>query len=74
MPTKITKRQGEDYVHSYRLQTTALEKSPAFNLSEEDPLVYSQEDLEGYNPNREWPDLDLPTAAEPQALQLYLQR
>ena len=23
--------------------------------------------MEGYNPNREWPDLDLPTASEPQA-------
>ena len=54
-------------MHSYRLQVAALQKSPAFNLSEEDPLLYSQEDLEGYNPAREWPDEDLPTAAIPQS-------
>ena len=29
--------------------------------------MYTNEDLEGYNPSREWPEEDLPKAPEPQA-------
>ena len=44
----------------------AFQKSPKFVLAKEDPAVYTNEDLEGYNPSREWPDEDLPKAPEPQ--------
>ena len=67
VPTQITTRQGVDLVHRYPLEAAALQKSPRFVLAREDPAVYTNEDLEGYNPSREWPEEDLPKAPEPQA-------
>ena len=67
MPTQITTRQGVDLVHRYPLEAVAFQKSPKFILSKEDPAVYTNEDMEGYNPSREWPEEELLKAPEPQA-------
>ena len=67
VPTHMTTKQGVDLVHRYPLEAAAFQKSPKFVLAREDPAVYTNEDLEGYNPSREWPEEDLPTAPEPQA-------
>ena len=42
-----------------------------FDLTKEDPKIYSEEDLVGYNPEREWKDIPLPqpSAAEAQTVQ-----
>ena len=63
----MSTRQGVDLVHRYPLEVAAFQKSPKFILSTEDPAVYTNEDMEGYNPSREWPEEDLPKAPEPQA-------
>ena len=53
-------KEGIDKVYPHTLECAPLQKSPKFDLSKEDPRVYSEEDLVGYNPAREWPNIPLP--------------
>ena len=41
--------------------------SPRFDLRKEDPQVYLNEDREGYNPKRRWPNVPLPSTTAPSA-------
>ena len=52
---------NEETIDTVRLACLALEKSPNWQLSEEDPRVYLREDREGYNPIRQWPGEPLPS-------------
>ena len=74
VPTQISTRDGVDLVHRYPLEAAAFQKSPKFVLAKEDPAVYTNEDLEGYNPSREWPEEDLPKAPEPQTRSYFFSR
>ena len=59
---------GENEVYelyTHALECQPLEKSRKFVLSKEDPQLYSNEDLTGFQPDREWPDIPLP-ALKPQ--------
>ena len=48
-------------LYTHALECQPLEKSPKFVLSKEDSQLYSNEDLSGFQPGREWPDIPLPT-------------
>ena len=60
-----------DRVYTHALECAPLQKSKKFDLTKEDPKIYSEEDLVGYNPEREWKDILLPqpSAAEAQTVQ-----
>ena len=47
-------------LYTHALECQPLEKSPKFILSKEDPQLYSNEDLTGFQPEREWPEIPLP--------------
>ena len=52
--------QGE-MVDTYALSCEDLEPSENWTLEGEDPVVYlTEEDREGYNPQRQWPDKPFP--------------
>ena len=60
-----TRRLGPDNVYqvfTHPLECAPLKKSPNFDLSKEDPQLYANEDLSGFNPDREWEDVPLPVA------------
>ena len=61
-----TSRQlGADDVYevfTHPLECAPLKKSATFDLSKEDPQLYANEDLSGFNPDREWKDIPLPVA------------
>ena len=60
-----TRRLGPDNVYqvfTHPLECAPLKKSPKFDLSKEDPQLYANEDLSGFNPDREWEDVPLPVA------------
>ena len=63
-------RDGVDRIYTHALEC-ALQKSKQFDLSKEDPKTYSEEDLVGYSPDREWKDIPLPqpSAAAAQTVQ-----
>ena len=52
-------------IYTHALECQPLQKSPKFVLNKEDPQLYSNEDLSGFHPSREWPDIPLP-ALKPQ--------
>ena len=56
---------GENELYTHALECQPLEKSPTFVLSKEDPQLYSNEDMSGFQPGREWPEIPLP-ALKPQ--------
>ena len=47
-------------LYTHALECQPLEKSNKFILSKEDPQLYSNEDLTGFQPEREWPEIPLP--------------
>ena len=49
-------------MYTHPLECAPLLKSSRFDLTKEDPQLYANEDLEGYFPSREWPDIPLPKA------------
>ena len=58
--------ENETYeLYTHALECQPLEKSPKFVLNKEDPQLYSNEDLSGFQPGREWPEIPLP-ALKPQ--------
>ena len=61
---------GPDKIYTHALECASLQKSAKFDLTKEDPAVYANEDLVGYNPGREW-DTPLPkvTASTSQNIQ-----
>ena len=56
----------ENHVDTYTLECEDLTPSAAWSLDKEDPMVYVNEDREGYHPKRQWPNVPLPTVPEPQ--------
>ena len=60
-----------DRIYTHALECAPLQKSKKFDLTKEDPKIYSEEDLVGYNPEREWKDTPLPqpSAVEAQTVQ-----
>ena len=58
--------ENENYeLYMHTLECKPLQKSPKFVLNKEDPQLFSNEDLSGFHPGREWPDIPLP-ALKPQ--------
>ena len=66
-------RQGVDLVHRYPLEVAAFQKSPKFVLAREDPAVYTNEDLEGYNPSESGQKKIFPKLQSLKQLLLFLQ-
>ena len=64
-------RDGVDRIYTYALECAPLQKSKCFDLTKDDPKIYSEEDLVGYNPEREWKNIPLPqpSAAAAQSVQ-----
>ena len=54
-----------EMVDTFALECEDLEPSANWTLAGEDPLVYLNEDREGYNPARQWPQQPFPTVPEP---------
>ena len=54
------RKSGVNRVYTHALECALLQKSPRFDLSKKDPKVYSEEDLVGCNPERDWKDIPLP--------------
>ena len=63
-------RQGVDTLFTHALECAPLQRSSGFDLSKEDPSIYANEDLVGYNPERQWPDIPLPQPTATDAPQL----
>ena len=53
-------RDGVDRIYTHALECAPLQKSKCFDLSKEDPKIYSDEDLVGYIPERKWKNIPLP--------------
>lgn len=56
---------GNLVFHDYTHETQDIIQSPGYELQDDDPAVYTDgEDIDHFQPRREWPDRSLPTQSE----------